>query len=102
MKIIAALLSIMPLVLASSAFSAGKTCKEVSGKDYPCCCVPAGNFGVCTSKKDCAEISGECVADKEHFRCMTPDSKARAMKLFGPPTRVAAPAGAAASASTRE
>lgn len=52
---------------SSSAFPA-KTCTEVNGKDYPCCCV-IGNSGTCESEKGCEEISGTCVPRDEHFRC---------------------------------
>lgn len=56
------------VALASSNVYSAKTCTEVNGKDYPCCCV-IGNTGTCESKKACDEISGTCVPQDEHFRC---------------------------------
>lgn len=56
------------IALASSNALSAKTCTEVNGKDYPCCCV-IGNTGTCESESTCKEISGTCVPPDEHFRC---------------------------------
>lgn len=45
-----------------------KTCAQVEGEDYPCCCV-IGSTGTCESSGNCNEIGGNCVSENEHFRC---------------------------------
>ena len=47
---------------------AAKTCAQVEGDEYPCCCV-IGGTGTCESSENCTEIGGKGVSENEHFRC---------------------------------
>lgn len=74
------LTTLMIWLFLSSPVHAAKTCAQVEGDDYPCCCV-IGSTGTCENSKNCTEISGTCVPESEHFRCTAGSEKNLSRRL---------------------